>query len=302
MTMRTPARLLAPLLMGAALAAQPPSSIRFRPEGDQQRVDIHNVTYHLAPENLVLRKTVEIGQVIGDKGMEAKVTVEAWPVASKLAGPPLYSVSLSGVDATVVDNALLSVRARHRRGGVVDHPPPARRPPPVRHLCAAGCIFPVARSLHAALRRAAGAARRRPRPEVAGSATGSGGGIRLARARPPRSAHHLQRCAARAPAAVVLGSGAHAHGAGIAARDRGQVPRQLPRSAIPVRWWRSRSSKTTWTSRTRRFPPDCTCDEAGSAVARGAAVDRLRAGTRAGAGAPARSRRPKPGTGRRWSR
>jgi len=70
------------VLAAIPLPAQTSSSIRFRAEGEQQRVSIHNVSYHLAGEDKVLRKTVDIDRVAGDKGMEAKVRVEAFPLES----------------------------------------------------------------------------------------------------------------------------------------------------------------------------------------------------------------------------
>lgn len=92
------------------------SSFDLSMEGDQQTVEISNVTFATtgsnipgqpAEERLLLRTSTQTREVIGDKGMEASVTVEAWPLGADPAQAPLYSVTRDGVGAEVVDNALL---------------------------------------------------------------------------------------------------------------------------------------------------------------------------------------------------
>src|SRR5262249_15149055 len=79
-------------------------------------IDITNVAYRTTgsyipgrptDEQLVLRTTLRSHQVVGDKGLESKVTVEAWPLGTALATKPLYAVTLEGVGAADQDNALL---------------------------------------------------------------------------------------------------------------------------------------------------------------------------------------------------
>jgi len=80
------------------------------PDG-QDTVDITNVTFELAQlseeHRLILRKTYTERNVIGDEGDDAKITVEAWPLGVNLKEKPLYAVSLSGGNATTLDDALL---------------------------------------------------------------------------------------------------------------------------------------------------------------------------------------------------
>lgn len=116
------------LLLGAGLAsapvrsddahrsAQATSSFELSTEGDQQSVEISNVTFETTgtnvpgrptDERLLLRTSTHTREVIGDEGMDASVTVDAWPLGSDPAAAPLYTVTRDGVSATVVDGALL---------------------------------------------------------------------------------------------------------------------------------------------------------------------------------------------------
>src|SRR5262249_62121290 len=58
-------------------------------------------------ERLLLRKTTKSREVMGDMGVEATVTIDAWPLGTDLTTKPLYSVTLEGLDAVVEDYAVL---------------------------------------------------------------------------------------------------------------------------------------------------------------------------------------------------
>ncbi|MGC9971432.1 MAG: hypothetical protein ABSE56_12675 [Bryobacteraceae bacterium] len=117
----------APALLAAAadtktarkpFQAQSSSTIVYGVSNGEETVEIHNVGYEVTgdqipgrppEERLVLRKTVHIKEVLGDIGMEATVTLEAWPLGAGLEQKPLYALTLGGVDVRVTDNALLVV-------------------------------------------------------------------------------------------------------------------------------------------------------------------------------------------------
>lgn len=60
-------------------------------------------------DRLLIRKTVNSQKYVDDKGTDSKVTVDAWVLGVDPKSKPLWSVSATGVDARVVDFALLSV-------------------------------------------------------------------------------------------------------------------------------------------------------------------------------------------------
>jgi hypothetical protein len=96
--------------------AQGESSFALHEEAGAKVVEINNLTFtttgQYVPgrpegERLLLRTTTQSREVIDEKGIEAKVTVEAWPLGGDPAQPPLYAVTREGVGATIEDNALL---------------------------------------------------------------------------------------------------------------------------------------------------------------------------------------------------
>jgi hypothetical protein len=102
------------LLAAAAcsLAAQPASSYRYTVKGDEKTVEITNVHYEIAGRgnvSLVVRETTHSKQVLGDIGMEASTTTEAWKLGSDIKGQPLYSVTVEGSDSHVVEDDLFVV-------------------------------------------------------------------------------------------------------------------------------------------------------------------------------------------------
>src|SRR5580692_2533552 len=95
--------------------AQSSSTISYIVKGDDKIVETQNVTYELtgdhvsgrpADERLVLRKTRHEKEVVGDEGVEATTTLEAWPFGSDLKLKPLYALTLTGTDGEKVDDAL----------------------------------------------------------------------------------------------------------------------------------------------------------------------------------------------------
>ncbi len=109
-----------------ALAQQRPpihsesvSTVDFRSAADgSETVEIRNVSHDItgtgvpgrpSGERLLLRKTARSMQVLGDIGMQATVTLEAWRLGEDLGQKPLYTLTVAGDDGRVVDNALFVV-------------------------------------------------------------------------------------------------------------------------------------------------------------------------------------------------
>jgi hypothetical protein len=115
------ARILLPVSMVTALAAQPapkpfqaqsPSSIALSVKNDASVIEIANVTYEVTGTStplLVLRKNTRTKETLGDIGIEATTTIEAWPLGVDLKQKPRYSVTVAGTDCQTLDSALLVV-------------------------------------------------------------------------------------------------------------------------------------------------------------------------------------------------
>jgi hypothetical protein len=98
-------------------SAQATSSVVLGEEQDGAKtLEITNVTFDANAtavpgrppgERLLLRKTTKSREVMGDMGVEATVTIDAWPLGTDLTAKPLYSVTLEGLDAVVEDYAVL---------------------------------------------------------------------------------------------------------------------------------------------------------------------------------------------------
>jgi hypothetical protein len=102
----------------SATSAQASSSFASREQDGSKAIEITNVSFETTSnhvpgrpeeERLLLRTTIRTREVVDEKGLDATVTVDAWPLGADLAREPLYSVSVDGVRATVMDNALLVV-------------------------------------------------------------------------------------------------------------------------------------------------------------------------------------------------
>jgi hypothetical protein len=95
-----------------ALVAQPVSSYRYSVKGDEKTVEITNVHYEIAGRGdllLAIRETTHSKQVLGDIGMEASTTTEAWKLGTDLKQKPLYSVTIEGSDSRVVEDDVFVV-------------------------------------------------------------------------------------------------------------------------------------------------------------------------------------------------
>ena len=137
------------IALAAALLAQPPkkpfqsqssSTINYSVLKDGEEIaDITNVSYDLTGESipgrppaerLVLRKTTHLKQVIGDKGLEAKATVAAWPLgADPVPLNVTATVAFPGsllLNATLIDGAFPSTRVKARFWSQYDRSSPAR--------------------------------------------------------------------------------------------------------------------------------------------------------------------------------
>ena len=123
-----PLALLSAALATALYAQQPPPVAPAKPLGvqsastysqteknGQTTVEIRNVTYHVSgqgvpgrppEERLLLRKSTRGRQVLDEIGRLATVTLEAWPLGLDPRQKPLYSATITGDDAQVVENAV----------------------------------------------------------------------------------------------------------------------------------------------------------------------------------------------------
>ncbi len=102
--------------------AQASSGINYATAQDGTKtIEIQNVTYEVTnspipgrklEERLVLRKTVHSKEVVGDIDVDAKVTVEAWPLGTDLRQKPSYAITETGTAAEVVEADLLVIDRR----------------------------------------------------------------------------------------------------------------------------------------------------------------------------------------------
>jgi rhodanese-related sulfurtransferase len=99
--------------------AQAASSIAtsLAPDG-AQIIDIRNVSFEVtnshipgrpADERLLLRKTVHSKETVGDIGMEAGVTLDAWKFGDDPRNKPLYTLNATGAEGHTQDSALFVV-------------------------------------------------------------------------------------------------------------------------------------------------------------------------------------------------
>ena len=92
-----------------AQQSQSPSSVNLSKASDGTKtLGIHNVSF-LTANSLLLRKTTDSKRIIGEKGMEGLVAVEAWPLETDLRQKPLYAIKVTGADAQIFDFSLLAV-------------------------------------------------------------------------------------------------------------------------------------------------------------------------------------------------
>jgi hypothetical protein len=105
----------APGASSKPLGVQSYSTYSQTDKNGQTTVEIHNVTYHVSGigvpgrppgERLLLRKSTRSRHVLDEIGSLATVTLEAWPLGTDPAKKALYSATITGDDARVVENAL----------------------------------------------------------------------------------------------------------------------------------------------------------------------------------------------------
>lgn len=100
------------IAVACALAAQPVSSYHYTVKGDEKTVEITNVNYEIGGRGdliLVVREATHSKQVMGDMGMEASTTTEAWKLGTDIKQKPLYSVTVEGSESRVVEDNLFLV-------------------------------------------------------------------------------------------------------------------------------------------------------------------------------------------------
>jgi hypothetical protein len=103
------------LLAQPAVQAQSSSTITYSVKNGEKTVEIRNVAYAVSgtgvpgrppDQRLVLRQTARSKEVLGEKGVDATMTLEAWPLGANLNQKPLYAITLTGVEARTTDHAL----------------------------------------------------------------------------------------------------------------------------------------------------------------------------------------------------
>src|SRR5580704_13899240 len=115
------------LLLAVVCEAQPlrvesQSSVNYTKASDgSKNIEIHNVTYEFtgtgipgrpANERLLLRKTIHSKGAVDDIGIEAAVTLEAWPLGVDLKQKPLYTLTESGTEGQTIYPDLFVVDRR----------------------------------------------------------------------------------------------------------------------------------------------------------------------------------------------
>jgi len=94
------------------------SHLNFTEATDGSRtIAIRNVTYEIATnvpgwppaQLLLLRKTVQSKEVLGDIGVDATVALEAWKLGDDPRQKPLYTVHAAGTEGHTLDNAIFVV-------------------------------------------------------------------------------------------------------------------------------------------------------------------------------------------------
>ena len=90
------------------------STISYAVKDGEETVDIANVAYEVTNDSvpgrpresrLVLRNTTHSTEILGDKGIDATVTLEAWPLGADLQSKPLYTVKLPAIGAQTLEGA-----------------------------------------------------------------------------------------------------------------------------------------------------------------------------------------------------
>jgi hypothetical protein len=99
------------LLAGATVFAQPVSSYRYTTKGDEKTIEITNVVYDLTQSDLVTRSTSNIKRNLGDIGVEATTTIEAWKLGADLKTKPVYTVKSQGTESRLINGEVFAISA-----------------------------------------------------------------------------------------------------------------------------------------------------------------------------------------------
>src|SRR5450432_2341524 len=99
-----------------AMQTGSPSTVQITTDKDGTKsVEIQNVSYQVSwsglpgrpkDQRLLLRKMTHSKEIIGEKGMESTVTLEAWPFGTDTKFKPLYSVKAKGTDGQIVEGSM----------------------------------------------------------------------------------------------------------------------------------------------------------------------------------------------------
>ena len=101
-----------------AVHDQAPSKVLYSVDKSSETVDITNVAFEVVgpgipgrptDERLVLRKTTQTKQVLGEVGIEATTTIAAWPLGGDFMEKPVYSITLYGTDPRTLNSEVLVV-------------------------------------------------------------------------------------------------------------------------------------------------------------------------------------------------
>ena len=97
------------------LGVQSSSTYTQTEKNGQTTVDIRNVSYHMSgqgvpglatEQRLLLRKSTRQRQALDEIGGLATVTLEAWTLGTDPKQKPIYSATITGNDAQIVENAV----------------------------------------------------------------------------------------------------------------------------------------------------------------------------------------------------
>jgi hypothetical protein len=98
------------LVLLTSLVAFGQSSYKYSVKGDEKTVEITNVNYEVTNSGLVLRETTKSKQTLGDIGVEATTTTEAWKLGVDMKQKPIYSVTVPATSSRIVEEVFVVAR------------------------------------------------------------------------------------------------------------------------------------------------------------------------------------------------